>query len=172
MLNLTYHPSADPYHCAFRAMRLLEFHQQQVYKTELFGFLDFYLLFPFLLKTIRMSQNMRATLRRLQLDKIPEPYQKIPDSRRLFRQVERVQHASYRNLSAADLLDIDAYREGFVARGSQALSTEILDEIRKLKEVDATTLIFLLDHLSQIPLYGPDGLKARTGLMEYRYDAA
>src|SRR5688500_9403105 len=101
MISLTYHPSSDPYHCAFRALRLLEFHKGQTYDETLFGSLDFYLLFPFLTKNIHMPRDLRIVFDRFQLGRIPEQYHTIPDSRRLFRQVQGVQREAYRNLAAA-----------------------------------------------------------------------
>ena len=48
---------------------------------------------------------------------------------------------------------------------------EIVELITKAKFRETSWYKILIDDLSKIPLLGGSGLKNRTGLMEYRYDA-
>ena len=94
----------------------------------------------------------------------------MPSPRLLFRQIEGVQRTAYRHLAAAGVLDANGYKDGEICRGAQILSDNITFKIGRTKEERATLLVFLVDHLANTPLYGPNGLKARTRLMEFRYD--
>ena len=171
MLGITYHPSRDPYHCAFRAICILEHDGAGEYDLPVFRMVDFYLLFPHALKAVTsLPADVRREFRRRSIHKLHEPYQSLPEPRALFRQLESVQTAAYQHIAAAGVLDPDAFRVGKVKRGAQELSDEFRGEVRAASIAATEVLEFLTDYLAAIPLYGPNGLKARTGLMEFRYD--
>jgi len=117
-----------------------------------------------------MTKSSRSSFAELRLRKLSEPYQKIPDSRRLFRQLESVQSEAYRHLAAANVINLDSYKNGQIFLGDQEISIALTREIQSANEKESAAVKFILEQLAIIPLYGPDGLKARTGLMEFRYD--
>lgn len=170
MIGFTYHSSGDPYHCAFRALRILAAGSRRSYRVEVFRILDFYLLFPFLIRSIQMPRAVRKAFGEHGLKAISEPFQKLPDARQLFRQIEDVQRTAYRHLAAIGILDVDAYGQSQIVVGEQIISSELRREVGRLDEVESAIVDFLVEHLANIELYGPRGIKARTGLMEFRYD--
>lgn len=170
MTGFTYHPSGDPYHCAFRTLRILEAGPRRSYRVEVFRILDFYLLFPFLIRSIQMPRVVRKAFGEYGLKRISEPYQRLPDARQLFRQIEEVQQTAYRHLAATGILDMEAYGRNEIAVGEQSIGSDLRGEISRLDKIESSVIEFLVEHLAKIGLYGPQGIKARTGLMEFRYD--
>lgn len=172
MLAFTYHPYSDPYHSAFRSMQLLQYREANDYSIDKFRIMDFYLVFPHLIGHIRMPKSTRGVYYELRLNKVEEPYQEFPKPRRLFQQIESIQRTAFGYLSASRLIDIKSYKDGRISRGGEELSKKFWSKIQSANENEPEVIKFIVDQVAALPLYGPDGLKARTGLMEFRYDVA
>jgi len=73
-------------------------------------------------------------------------------------------------LAARDLLDKAALSKNEWRRGSTSLPKDLLVLARPATDEEKLRLEFLIMTLLKFPLVGADGLKHRTGLLEFRYD--
>ncbi|WP_090572413.1 ABC-three component system middle component 5 [Nitrosomonas sp. Nm33] len=77
-----YHPAQDVNHCVFRTLLLLEHTVHEVIELELYRLLDFYIVFPHMLKHIRPLPAELSTYRRL-LAEIPDPFESMRNTKRI-----------------------------------------------------------------------------------------
>jgi len=163
---LIYHPAFDAYHCVFRFISLIEACTQL--EVEKACILDFYLVFPASIASIRLPQELtsiRSTARRLE-----NPYHDPFNAKRVFKDMRGIQEEALRCLAAANFIDADRFEGGVMHRTQRIISEDLKNTTTEFIRRGGETRQFVLQHLSKINLSGPDGLKARTGLLEFRYD--
>lgn len=173
MIQLVYEPAFDALHGMFRALRLLDgVVAGQRMSCELFRILDYYLLFPERVRDVRLRSEHRGQKSNVTRSgpRIP-PYGSRPDDRSLLQRMRSFQVAALESLVSAGYFSLEAYAEGWVEAGTVTVPAALKSKIETVNASEAQ-LIELLRTLSQdYSLEGENGLKARTGLMEYRYDA-
>ena len=74
-------------------------------------------------------------------------------------------------LVSCGILDKEKYLSGRVCISNRSALTEFINKAGELSERERNALKFLRALSRYMPLTGPDGLKKRTELLEYRYDA-
>ena len=164
---LIYHPAFDIYHGVFRFLRLLRELPQSGTELERIRILDFYLLFPPLLRNVRFPAGT-AQLKSY-FSKLPDLYEQIDDPKALFGRLAPYQQAALDALAARNLIDPGALAEGKVVRTGTIIPLE-LETVISRRNDNSKEIQFLTGPLSQVSLYGRMGLKNRTDLFEYRYD--
>ena len=112
---LIYHPIHDVNHCAYRLLLILESTTHSDLGLELFRLIDFYLIFPHLLKEIRPFPASLASFRKV-INRIPEPYEVIGNVNRIIFDLEAIQTTAIQNLMAKNIIDIDFYRRKVLKR--------------------------------------------------------
>lgn len=165
---LIYHPAFDPYHCAFRGMRILNAVGGLEIEVDGFRMADFYMLFPGLITEIRLP---RALLKwRSRFSGLANPYHFSGDQRMVFERMRDFQLMALRALASRDIIDKRKFENGIVIKGEGEYSKQLRDLIEKTNTREEDLVHFLAGLLVEIQLKGNDGLKARSGLMEHRYD--
>lgn len=165
---LIYHPAFDIYHCSFRLLRLLENLSKEPYEVDRLRILDFYLLFPTLLQNFtlpRTAISYRKTIKALDI-----PYERIEDPFKIFLQIEPLQSSALRCLASYDIIDADQLSDGKILRTEKHLPKQLKEAINKAYIENPDLLNFLTGPLFDLDFYGQGGLKARSGLVEHRYD--
>jgi hypothetical protein len=165
---LIYHPLYDLNHGVFRTLALLERTPKKSLAFDAFRILDFYLLFPHLLAGVPLPSKMLRMKR--QLEGRQSKFNRVPSERGLLQQMLGAHHAVTSSLAAKGFLDVDALRAGTLLRTSQPLPEALLSEIEQQPKDELELLDFLAMDVAAIGPLGKDGLKARTGLLEHRYD--
>lgn len=99
------------------------------------------------------------------------PYGGMPDSRDLFLRMAPIQKMAAETLAARGVIDPDAYRQGVVMSGDIPPPQQLALRVEDLNTQQATMIELLNTLCRDYALFGSDGLKQRSGLMEYRYDA-
>jgi hypothetical protein len=162
---LIYHPAFDAYHCTFRMLVISDLIPKM--EADKLRILDFYLTFPgaLALATLPQVLGLRKAAKAAR-----NPYREPVNPRNAFKEIREIQETSMRCLAAAGLIDKDELNSGMVVRTGEPVVPSLRELIDSfvLRESDAYNVI--LKQLADIPLSGPDGLKGRSGLMEYRYD--
>lgn len=169
MRAVTYHPISDPYHCAYRILSLMGSAIDQEYELEKFRILDFYCLFPSLLLSIRKTNEVRDALKEIDKSYLRVPYQILPDTRTLFRQVEGVHKAATAHLASRGILNMDAFKAGAIKITDAANQIAIAKQTFNNNPMKDFVSV-VSKEVNAISLHGVNGLKARTGLLEFRYD--
>lgn len=163
---LIYHPAYDAYHCVFRALIITNaIPSLEIHKLRL---LDFYLAFPSELSSIRLNREL-GEIRKLG-KKMENEYHGPVSKKQTFRDMEHIQHAAYTTLAASKIFSPAEFSQGQVIRTGVEMHPELAEKLALAEERDKRLLDCVLKQLGSLPLQGENGLKARTGLMESRYD--
>lgn len=160
---LVYHPAYDSYHCLFRAVAILEVCKRT--ETDRLRVLDFCLSFPNVVAKFKLPLG-RAALRKAAMQ-TSSPYRDPINSKAVFMSLRGIQAAAFSCLSATGLITIESE---FVSRTEVPLPIQIKARCDDLRRRESVFFDSLLSDLVDMPLYGADGLKARSDLLEYRYD--
>jgi len=162
---LVYHPALDPYHASFRMLRLLAASPYSVERDRL-RLLDFYLLFPHLLRKIHLPSSL--TQRRNRLAQPENQYRYSGQPQLVFRTITPVHDAALSLLASSEWAR--AEDDGFRLNASK-VPQSLLALLQTKNSAQADLVGFLVGDLHTVSLRGHEGLKQRSGLMEYRYDA-
>lgn len=171
MSQISFQPAFDVFHTEFRLLRLRRFlGSQKTWHYDQLRIADFYLLFFFRLSSARLSNEHRAVKKLANLA-TANRYEHQPDDVLLFARMRPIQDAAINTLAANGYFDMDALVNARVKE------TDKVEPILLLQRIDAVNLSqqHMIDAIfsvvSSYELLGPNGLKARTGLLEHRYDA-
>ncbi|ELQ3992266.1 TPA: hypothetical protein I3769_001114 [Enterobacter cloacae] len=166
---LIYHPIFDTSHCVYRSLLLLEEQNDCEIDIELFRLMDFYVLFPSLLKLIKPFPNELRRYKKA-IQKISEPYENIQNPNRIFIELRRIQSIAFHHLLSKNLIDMESYTNGKIKRTKTVLPEDLKHSLSEVSYRKSEWFALISKGFQQIEFYGSNGLKKRTGLMEYRYD--
>lgn len=166
---LIYHPAFDLSHGMFRMLRLLEVNPERQMKWDTFRILDLYYLFPHLLKDARLPRNMAK--RKREFGKLGSKYTRVPTPQMFIHQLLGIHESIARSLAAKGFIETARFDDGLLLRTDRVTPPELIRMFAEATD-DATLVSMLAVEMAAIPLMGDGGLKHRTGLLEYRYDAA
>jgi len=172
MSLLVFQPALDPFHAVFRFLRL-----RSVVKAvgslpiDHVRILDFYLLFPFRIRAIRLASNHQQFKKLSKGYAHLTPYGEQPDAPLLFERMRPLQLAAIETLASRNYVDEDAFLNDTFRPTDEKLPDEVPSRVTGLNEIQADLMDFLLVLARDYQLPEQNGLKARTGLMEHRYDA-
>lgn len=171
MNYLSFHPAFDVFHTEFRLLRLRRIMGNvERWRYEQLRIADFYLLFFFRIKDVRLSNKHRA-IKNLATNLAGSRYEIQPSSRPIFDRMEKIQDAALGTLLNKGFFRNDDFRRAGVEKTELAEPLEIANRIDLLNEREVDVMDALRVLIDDYELLGPAGLKARTGLLEYRYDA-
>ncbi len=129
---------------------------------------DLFYLFPHLVKDIEFPRAKGITALKSSFGSINEPYEVLPDKKRLFSEMGDYHIQALQILKAKGIFEEKNGKlrisEGFYSPSIQRLINNNFSESTEL-------FCKLFQILNAIEVFGESGLKKRTGLMEYRYDA-
>lgn len=173
MIQLTYQPAFDPFHTVFRFLRLLHAGIAAApLPRDHFRILDYYLLFPFRSDEVRVYQRHRKYKRVARQYDHTRPYGDLPDDRILFNRMAAIQGAAFDTLAKKRIIDGNAYARGLILRTEEPVPADLLTAVEKANVQHADLLEFLGALSADYQLLGESGLKDRSGLMDFAYDAA
>lgn len=171
MIQITFQPALDPFHAVFRLMRLFPIIESCGGLTyEQVRVLDFYLLFPFRADEIRLLPNHRRFKKLTKATEYLKPYGELPDSIVLFERMAPIQMVAAQTLSERKYFYGEEFARGVIKCTSHLIPVELKDRIEKLNAEQENVIEFLHLLAAEYSASGKDGLKSRTGLIEYRYD--
>ena len=166
---LRYHPAHDPQHAAFRCLRLLLARPDKRLHTLALRILDFFLLFPAELESIRMPAQWRSfkTAFRAHANK----YFSTVSKHSVFHQMHDPQTVAFQLLVSRNLILPERFGEDEAVLIKENMPPALRERAVERNEHDSELIDFLVNKIGTLPLLGEDGLKHRTGLVEYRYDS-
>lgn len=171
MTQLTYNEAFDPYHTAFRYLRLhVACGISDALPFDKFRIMDYFLLFPFRIQNMRFLNEDRGW-RGLSRAYIKHaPYGELPDDHSIFSKMEPFQRAAATGLAESNIISSVAWQRGEIAFTRNDLPQPVYQRCEHLNERMQDIMAVLCRIMRNYPLNGPDGLKHRTGLIEHRYD--
>lgn len=170
MRAVTYHPIGDPHHCIYRMMCILGCSPEKKYFVDRLKIMDFFVLFPNMLNNISRPRTLISAMASVDKTLFAAPFQMMPNKKLLFSQLSEIHRVSLLHLLGKGILDLEAYEAGrvLISPNSVGISEKFYEE----SSIEKSLLNLIVDIIGDMKLFGPDGLKARTGLLEYRYDSA
>lgn len=172
MTQLTYNEAFDPYHAAFRFMRLrLGCKLAERTHIDMFRILDFYLLFPFRIQKMSFLSSDRKWRSVSKSYEKLSPYGELPEDVSIFSKMEPFQRAAATSLVQAGVLSAEAWQNNQIEFLSTKFPSELEARCVELNEGMSDIIDILCSIRERYPLLGHNGLKARTGLLEFRYDS-
>lgn len=164
---LIYNQTFDIYHCAFRILFSLSVLPEKEYPLGFIRLIDFYVLFPHMVSKVRLPAKYKSLKNKLKGKQ--NSYNDIPSPKRLFNDLYNIQIQCVNFLSSLSLIDREKVIEKKILKSNTDFPSDVADLIKH--EISTNeNLIQIINSLSEIPYNGTNGLKSRTGLMEYRYD--
>ncbi|RQO67132.1 hypothetical protein DBR44_17755 [Aquitalea sp. FJL05] len=165
---LLYNKALDPYHTLFRLLNVLNGTSKGKIEHDRLRIYDFLLAFP-----VHVS---RITLPR-ELQKQKNPFKKFKNSYNvfdayfLFESMKSIQNSVIDNLIISKILQKIPNSSSYVIL-KENYSPELfaLTEIEVRQEIK-DVIAFINNVLADQELYGQNGLKASSHLMEYKYDS-
>jgi hypothetical protein len=172
MTYLVFQPALDPLHTIFRFLRIrpLLIETRPVTRDHV-RVVDFFLLFPFLIRGIRLTQTHQRFKKLSEKYVTSKPYGEQPDSTLLFKYMEPIQEAALETVATRRFIDPMKLKSDLVEPTDLELPKELAQRIKSLNDQQADLMEFLSVLLADYEILGDQGLKARTGLSEFRYDA-
>lgn len=166
---LIYHPIHDINHCIYRMLLITESSTNVEFGWDLFRLTDFYILFPAMLKTISPFPAELRPFKKILKD-MPDAYELMPNSKRVLFELEEIQLTAMQNLVAKGLIDSERFKDGVVSRTELAIPNKIVSAIEEDQRTTQEWFRFAINELPLVDFLGRKGLKARSQLMEFRYD--
>lgn len=164
-----YHPAQDVNHCVYRLLLILECSEHQQFNVSVYRLIDFYVLFPYLIKLIKILPRPISNFRGKFAD-IPKPFESLRNTPRILHELERLQSITIQNLIAKELLEKEAFENGSIKRTDKPLPESFYEQVPLARLNGKDWFKVLINEFPKAKFTGSDGLKARSGLMEYRYD--
>lgn len=164
---ILYHPLFDVYHCLFRILLLLETSNKKEMEKERLRILDFYLLFPHALKSFRFPKHLKSKSKFV--NSLKTSYEQFGSSYILFLKLTPFQDSALGHLISTNIINKDKFEIGIIERTSTFLPEEVINSFKK-PDIDSNLVSLLSGFFTEINLDGTDGLKARSGLIEFKYD--
>lgn len=166
---LLYHPVDDSNHCSYRLIRLLYSSGDLSMPLTSLLICDFYTLFPGQLKRIDGWPRKRSAAYKL-VQAIPEEYEEMLNPKRVFFQLNNIQTAAMSHLEAKGIIEHDVSTAAPIKLKIEALPAEFMVKLES-DPIRAEAWFSLISRdLSRLPVAGKNGLKSKTGLMEFVYD--
>lgn len=165
---LVYNPANDLYHSMFRLLQITE-KTKEVLEIDKLRILDFYLAFPSELLEIKSFQGFRRYEKFIKAE--INNYERVIDRKRLFFKMEHIQISAIKALISYGLFDADDFKNGRIKRTGIPLAAKLEARLKQANEENINLIALITGPLASISLYGHLGLKERTDLIEFKYDA-
>lgn len=171
---ITYNPAFDLYHSIYRIAHIIgKLDDGESFEIDKVRIWDFYMLFPDKVYsiTIRRDEEDLRQYRSQYLRRQNSPYEFKGDSRKLFEWMKPVQLSALNCLVSCGILDREKYEHGRVGVADNKMLQQYLATVGDASRRERNVLSFMSLLSGAIPMTGEYGLKARTKLMESKYDA-
>ena len=171
---ITYNPAFDLYHCIYRMAHIAQcLSEKERFEIDKVRIWDFFLLFPEKLYglSIKRSETSVKKARSAYIKKTNNPYAYSGDNRKLLEWMRPIQITALNCLVSYGILNKEEYLSNCVCVDSQEKLNAFLEKTGAFSLTERNTLSFLSLFSRYMPLSGSNGLKARTQLLESKYDA-
>jgi len=171
---ITYNPAFDLYHSIYRIAHIVgKLEEGEWMEADKVRIWDFFMLFPDKVYniTIRREEEDLRQYRSKFLKRENNPYEFDGDNRQLFEWMKPVQLSALGSLVSWGILDREQYEVGRVRVANNELLHRYLEQVGDVSPREHNVLAFMSSLSRTMPMTGEYGLKARTKLMESKYDA-
>lgn len=163
---IIYHPAYDVNHCSYRILNILYAVKDNKIHCDMLKIINFYYVYPHLLKRMKSFPkplNYQAN----KIKNISDSFELTPSPSNLFFEMSSTQEAAILSLLQRSLINID---RNTVNLAKENLPNELIQAFKIDKFTKSDLFKILVECLPKAKLDGDNGLKAKSGLMEYKYD--
>jgi hypothetical protein len=164
---IVYSEYKDIYHCSYRIISILKIIDSDIEFNKL-KIIDFFLVFPSLVKEISFPKQKGISLLKNESSANFDTYEIIPEKKQLFFEISPYQAQAVTILKAKGII-IES--NGNIYFNPDFTSESIDKLLQSSKYILDNFYVKLIKTLFNIEYFGGDGLKRRSGLLEYKYDA-
>lgn len=172
---ITYNPAFDLYHSIFRMAHILKSLQEgECFEIDKIRIWDFYLLYPSKIFDIDIKPRKEKEVyaaREQWIEKERNTYEYKGDNRKLLEWIKPVQVSALICLVSCGILKKEEYLNNRVCVSNRQALDDFVSHAGPLTPSERNTLAFMGYFSRLMPLSGFNGLKARTQLLESKYDA-
>jgi hypothetical protein len=163
---IIYHPAHDVNHCSYRILNILYAAKDNKVHCDMLKIVGFYYVYPHLLKRIE-SFPKPLNYQAKKINNITDSFELTPSPSSLFFEMNPTHEAAIFSLHQRTLINIE---RNIVSLEKQNLPNELIQEFKADKLTKSDIFKILVECLPKVKLDGDNGLKAKSGLMEYKYD--
>jgi len=171
---IVYNQALDLYHTIYRFLQFLNrFESGVLIEVDRLRIWDFYLLFPSKIHDIRLKQN-ESDIRKIRKEFIKDvnnPYERISEDRKIFEKIKPYQLAALNCIASYGIIDKALLNQQRISIIQKDILNEFVKNFEELSPKEKNVIALMTSHYFQLSLFGSDGLKNRTNLMESKYDA-
>ncbi|MDD2634028.1 MAG: hypothetical protein PHW82_00855 [Bacteroidales bacterium] len=171
---IVYNQAFDLYHTIFRLLHFLnKFENETVIEIERLRIWDFYFLFPSKIHEIKLKRE-ESDIRKIRKEFIRDsanPYEQISENRKIFEKIRPYQLAALNCIASYGIIDKSFLNQQRVSIINKDILIEFVNNFNELTAKERNVIAIMTSHFNQISLFGTDGLKSRTNLIESKYDA-
>lgn len=169
---LIYHPAQDVNHCVYRICAILISVNSQELSLDQLRVLDFYYLFPSEIKKIKpWPALLKGQLRKVAFS-IDDCFESLDNRSRVFYDLLHFQKNAVLELASKGVVDKEVFESGRVQLISGSLPAKFERLIASDEFIKSDVFRLIVNELPKLEMSGANGLKKRSGLMEYVYDPA
>lgn len=167
---LIYSPAFDVSHCIFRMFFIINIlDKMSSIEVEKIQIIDFYLAYPACIKEFKFPNELLEM--KDNFKDIRKEYRNPINNNETFKKINVLQKKALMNIVSQGFLDIECFKAGYIKRTKKRIPYDLKNNLSNFtfygnKLLPLALVISFLD----IELNGDKGLKARSGLMEYRYE--
>jgi hypothetical protein len=167
---IIYHPATDFYHCWMRWAYIVAHAFDDPVEYERARIIDYYICFPKQLLNCQLPSLYSGQVKKA-VRLIPESYEDALSVRQAFRQMSEIHRHVAMDMASKGLIDRSLYQEGQLSVVDSEYSRGLLSEVAAKWDPQNKELYdLILVALNSMQLNSKNGLKDRSGLLEYRYD--
>lgn len=170
---IVYNQAFDLYHAIHRLLLFLNrVDEGDSIEIDRIRIWDFYLLFPNQIHNIRLKrdEDELRKFRREFISKSKNPYDEIPENRKVFEKIRPYQLAAINCLVSYGIIDKEQLLSELISISDKAKVNDYIKFMGEISEKENNIIILMTTYFSNIKLTGTDGLKDRTNLIESKYD--
>ena len=163
---ILYHPFSDAHHCIYRLLSILNAIETPISQKRL-QIMDFYYLFPSQLKKINKWPRRGSRLS-LFVNDIPDQYENILNNKRIFFELKDIQDNTIKHLLSKDLIIVDS--KEMLIINEKNVPEVFFNIIGDDSFIKSRVFEVITKELIKIKFNGENGLKDKSGLLEFTYD--
>ena len=171
---IVYQKAYDLYHTVYRMIKLLAYFKQDgLIEIDRLRIWDYYLLYPNKMKNIKLKREEKDVKKIIKnyILKEDNPYEMVINDRKMFEKIKPYQMTAIKCLASYGIVNKDYLQENRISNINKNIFDDYADDFKNLSVQEENAIKLLTSHFYQISLFGVDGLKSRTGLLESKYDA-
>lgn len=162
---IVYHPAYDAHHCSYRILNILYAVKDKSLSSEMIRFVDFYYLYPHLLKNMS-SLPKPLNYKRKIIQDVDEPFEITPNPMVLFYELGKTQKSVLASLQNKSIISMN---NRMIKLNVDSLPGKLIEAFKNDSFTKQDIFQVLIGSLTKVNLHGPNGFKAKSGLMEFRY---